>query len=491
MSWFNDYIANSDINILCEEYQPNITFADPRRLMLQQIINYGNSAFTVPKGQCINVFSKPMRRKKIKHDVVTYRSRVKYPWTIKFTDKLEATGTASVWTVTPSTGQANTKWDGKQYSSDYKVIYLGVYDQGWTSPDHPEVRAVPVNTILESVETGEDVLVVDFDKNANAILVRRDVEYPNATAATEAGCLPGTVVRTPSDKAILDAAFDTSAADKPVWEIKTTALYEKDWASDNAGMEKVLIYKNYVQFFDVIFGSTLTTDNTVFHGGDPRKAMSRFHCEILSEKIEKALLKGQGRYIPDPEDPENRMQTMQGVVGALSQGPKAAENCVSLLETGGDGMLTIDKFNAWIDGLSKKDTCDYIFCSSRLMAAVNKLDRQFVRTSFSEIWCGNQILGWRSDLSKTKLIYYPMLDDGIPVNIYGKTLPNGKKPIVDAIKYNFDKHSRIRTLIPLTVRDKIGSREARTYSEKWLFTAITAEWNHPELGGLLCDVQGA
>lgn len=484
MSWFNDYIANSDINILCEEYQPNITFADPRRLMLQQIINYGNSAFTIPKGQCINVFSKPMRRKKIKHDVVTYRCRVKYPWIINFQKILDDAGSGTDWVVTPGVSDAPTKWDGKTYSPDYKVIYLGEYDQGWDSPGHKEVRAVPVNTILESVDTGEDILVVDFDKNSNSILVRRDVEYLDADAAKAAGCLAGTVVRISGDSS-LDASF---AKDKK-WEIKTTALYEKDWASDNAGMEKVLIYKNYVQFFDVIFGSTLTTDNTVFHGGDPRKAMSRFHLEILSEKIEKALLKGQARYIPDPEDPENRMQTMQGVLAALSQGPKAHENCVSLLENSGSGLLTIDKLNAWIDDLSQKDTCDFVFCSRRFLNAVNKLDRQFVRTSFDDIWCGNQIMGWKSDLSKTRLIYYPLLDDKIPVTIHNKEAQG--KCVVDAIKYNFDKHSRIRTLIPLTTRDKIGSREARTYSEKWVFTALTAEWNHPELGGLLCDVQGA
>ena len=485
MSWYNDYLANDDINILCEEYQPNITFADPRRLLLQQIINYGNSSFTIPKGQCINVQSKPLRRKKIKHDVTIYRCRLKFPWIVTISAVDKAADNVATWTVDGVTGKPDTKWAGKTYPAEYMVLYLSTYNQGWDSQGHAEVRAVPINTILESKHTGEDIVVVDFDKNANAVLIRRDVLYPSETDAKNAGVLAGTIFRTSQTEPTLKAEF---AAGKQ-WEIKTTALYEKDWASDNAGMEKVAVYKNYVQFFDTIFGSTLTADNTIFHGGDPRKALDRFHCERLSEKIEKALLKGQGRYIEDPEDSVNRMQTMQGVLAALSQGPNAAENCVSLLENSGSGLLTIDRFNNWIDFLSQKDTCDFIFCSARLLSAVNKLDRQFVRTSFGEIWTGNQILGWRSDLSKTKLIYYPLLDDAIPVTIHGKE--DLGAVTVDAIKYNFDKHARIRTLIPLTVRDKIGTREARTYSEKWLFTALTAEWNHPELGGLLCDVQGA
>ena len=454
-SWYEGFLAQTDQTLRVEEYEPLITFAKAKRTPLQGIIRYGGIVYNLQPGQSINAKDNTLREKKIETDVHEYRVRLKFPEKVTVTSYTAGDGGAI--------SASGTKFDGKVVPTGQGVIKLGTYNRGPSGTNLyglADARAVTEDTLLENQTTHEVYTVLDVDPVGNAILIRR--------ASSDDPHLPGTY------------AGGAAPSNGNVLYNQGNALFENDFASKGNGLEKTAKYQNFAQFLNVTYGQSISAEHIKFQGGDPMKAMNLAKNEELGWKTEVALLFGQGKRIVDPQDETNSQQTMQGIIPMLMNGPENASLVHNL-----NGSFTLDKFNDFLDAVNLTDNSDApCLASKRLIRALNNLDRDKIRITPKDTASGIQLYEWKSDFGVQKFIYEPFLDDRTTFLANGST-----QAYVDCIKYDFDAYAKLCKLCPLTLRTDIGKYTGATILKTWMYMIITAEWGHPECGGLLCNVQ--
>lgn len=456
--WYDGFLAHDDQTLRAEEYEAMISFAKAKRTPLQSIVKYGAIVYNLDKGQAINADNNPLREIKIDTDVHEYRARLKYPDTVHVSSYTAGDGGAI--------SASGTKFDGRVVPTGQGVVKLGTYSQGAGLDGLKEARAITENLALENQTTHEVYTVVDVDPVGNAILIRR--------ASASDGNLPGTIYG------------GNAPAATDLLTVQSPSLYERDFASEGNGLEKTAKYVNYAQFFDVKYGQSISAEQIRFQGGSVLDAMNRYKNEVMGQQLEVALLWGQGKYIEHPTDEGNRQQFMQGVIPALANGPAAAD-----LVTDINGHLTFSNTNEALDKINHVDgnNCPCLV-SRRWISNINALDRDKVRIDFRQTAAGLQILTWKSDFGVQEFIYEPYLDDRkilLPSGIAGS---DGTKAVtVDCIKYDMAAYAKLCKLVPLTIRTDIGKYSGSTMLYTWMYTILTAEWGHPELGGLVCGVK--
>ena len=453
-NWYDGFLAQTDQTLRVEEYEPMITFAKAKRTPLQGIIRYGGITYNLQPGQAINAKDYPLHEKAIQTDIHKYRVRLKYPEKVKVSSYIAGDGGAI--------SAAGTKFDGRVVPTGYGVLKLSTYNRGPSGSDLyglPDARAVVEDDMLENQTTHEVYTVMDVDTTGNAILIRR--------ASTSDPHLPGTYAggNAPSANDIL---FNQG-----------NAIQENDFASKSNGLEKTAWYENYAQFLNVTYGQSISAEHIKFQGGDPMKAMNLAKNEELGWKTEVALLWGQGKRILDPQDETNSRQTMQGIIPMLMNGPEKDNLVVNL-----NGSFSTDSFNEFLDRVNLTDSSDApCLASKRLIRALNNLDRDKIRITPKDTASGIQLYEWKSDFGVQRFIYEPFLDERKTFLSNGST-----QAYVDCIKYDFDAYAKLCKLCPLTLRTDIGKYTGATILKTWMYMIITAEWSHPECGGLLCNV---
>ncbi|MBO7447452.1 hypothetical protein J6U78_03890 [bacterium] len=460
--WYNAFLAQSDQNLRAEEYEPVILFANAQRTPLTQVVRYGDVIYNGSAKECVNIRDHALRNIKITTDVHEYRSRLKFPNEVTI-----SAATAGDGGTLSGTG---TKWDGQTIASNKYVLKLSTYNQGTTADlmNLAEARAVTENMAVTNESTDEVYTVLDVDKGNNAILVR----LPSSGDAN----LPGS-----------NYGGSAPAATNKLY-LGTSGLFEKDYATHGAGLEKTAKYVNYAQFIEVRYGQSMSADNIRFQGGDPRIALKRAEAEKLQLRVDYACHAGQGKRILDPEDETNSQQFAQGVIPALTHGPNAGKNCVNL----NGSALTIDTNNKFLDNINQLDNSSCpVFASSRYIRACNRLVQDKVRTGWEKTSAGLQIMQWKSDLGMNDIIYDPTLDYlkiSVPTIDASGNITGWSVGTVDCIKYDFNRWAKQCTLVPFSVRPDIGKYTGSTILEQWMYCIITWEWNQPGLGGVLCNV---
>ena len=453
-NWYDGFLAQTDQTLRVEEYEPLITFAKAKRTPLQGIVKYGGIVYNLQPGQSINAKDNTLREKKIETDVHEYRVRLKFPESVTVDSYTAGDGGAI--------SASGTKFNGQVVPTGQGVIKLGTYNRGPEgSPLYGllDARAVTEDAALENQTTHEVYTVLDVDPVGNAILVR----LPSSSDPHLGGYEYGGSAPTKNDKLF----------------IQSNSLFERDFASKGNGLEKTAKYTNFAQFLNVTYGQSISAEHIKFQGGSPLQAMNLAKNEELGRLTEVALLWGQGTRIIDPADETNSQQFMQGIIPMLKTGPAAADlnyNC--------NGSFTTDKFNEFLDRINLTDSSDApCLASKRLIRALNNLDRDKIRITPKETASGIQLYEWKSDFGVQKFIYEPYLDDRKTFLADGTT-----QAYVDCIKYDFDAYAKLCKLCPLTLRTDIGKYTGSTILKTWMYMIITAEWGHPECGGLLFNV---